>query len=605
MGNFNFSDYDYTDETPYVETPKAQETPKKKFDFSEYDYETPGPANAEPEEGFVKSGIRTALQVPQGRLELTPPGIAAGLWHLFAHGESELDPYEEANLFNQSKAQGKEFSKQEYEANRQEALSTLPTVTNIARGIEKKIALPLEPKTPLQKGVRFATQVSSGIPNPSTAAPKGYAIRGTNTGLPKPVLGAAAAGTREAMIQAGVPEPIADLASLSIIKPTTSSSGQVSIGPVKKESGLTKRKFESIEKPTEISKRSLEKIHEKTEREFRDITDKIIKDTPIKETFASLRDNPQFKQNAREAFQEVQNIAENIPDKVHTNDLINQIDNVVKSKTYKDFLISEYEKNYLKSIKELKKDTSSGEATASGLVRVFRKNNKSYGEIKEPGQSFAYNQAKRDALRDYNIGIEKTIESKYPNSNFHEAFKETNERWSKIMDAESISEFLDETFAGKIDFKNAKELFDKNGMNAPFERAMGKQGFSQFKTLVNDLMGAEKGYKLLRKAKEMGYGDIAQTVGAYAIHPEAAAYKGGFDILKGGYKTMFDMLMDKPEIAITWDRGINAFKAGNFKVAEKELSQVRSLEETLQKSEQKRIETLKKFNEKKSQPHVQ
>lgn len=227
MNKFSFSDYDYYDEVE--EKPVIAVKPSisnEGFKFSDYDFESQVEEQPQ-DEGIVKSAVRTGLQVPQARLEMTPPGILANLWALFAHGESELDPYEEASLIQAGQQRGQEFNLEEYEQNRQTALGTLPTVSNIGRGIEGYTGIPLEPKTTLQKGVRFGSQVAYGIPASSPGSPTSYTFRGLEKSLPRPVLGAGTATVREGLIQLGLPEPLADIASLAILKGTTGPNAKL------------------------------------------------------------------------------------------------------------------------------------------------------------------------------------------------------------------------------------------------------------------------------------------------------------------------------------------------------------------------------------------
>lgn len=556
------------------------------------------------EESFGKSAARYATQIPQGIAATTTPGLAASFFQLLAAGETDLPVEEWQRLRKLGEESGIPWDDEAYESARQDVLGSIPTVSNIARKVEEKTGIPLETKTEGQKALRFFTEASRLAPGKSAETPQGWAFRGTNTGLPRPVLGAGITGAREGLLQAGVPEPIADIASFLVVKPTAEGAGRFDIGAAKKDSGLTTRKYESLEKPRDVSAGKITKIKDEVEKEFRDLTDKIIKETPISETYSNLRENPQYKQLTRDSFKELETLTESIPGTVSTKDLVKEINTVSQGKTKQGFLPSEYEKTHNKFLKEMIKETPTTNVSASDFLAQFRKNNKSYGEIKEPGQSYAYNQAKRDALRDYNIGIENLIENKYKGTEFPKVFKELNDRWSKIMDAETIFEFLDDTFKGKVDFKNARDLFEKNGMSAPFERAMGKEGFSKFETLVNDLLSTEKGMKLLKTAEQKGYGDLVHNAGAYILHPKVTKAKLGMGYLKDGYNAIFNLLLDKPKLAVTWDRGINAMKRGDFKAAQKELGAVKSADEAFRASEAKRVETLKKFNEKRKAKEI-
>lgn len=543
------------------------------------------------DESFGKSALRTALQVPQGLAEGTPLGVAASTWQLLGMGEVN-DPEELDRLKAISEREGIPFDEEAYAQAGEEALKYVPTVSNVAREIESKTGVPLEPKNRLQKGLRFASTATK-------LAPKDYTLRPLNTSLPRPVLGAGVEATKELIQEAGVPEPIADIASFAVLKKPTEGAGKFSIGPVKKPSGLTAQRYEKLTQPTEVSAKRIQKINEKTEGEFRNISNKILDESPISETYNALKEDVTFKQKSAEAFEDVSKLADSLPEKFQTQNLKEQILERVKNKKSSGLTPSEFDKEHRDFIKGFIKETKKKEFTASDLVSQYRKNNKGLTEAFEPGKSFAYNNAKREALLDYNRTIADMIEKQYPNSEFSKLFKETNKRWAEISDAESIDKFLDSLFEGKIQYKKGREFFDKQGMTVPFKRAMGKEGFAKFETLMSDLMSTEQANKLLKQAKTLGMENIVKTAGSYLLHPSIAKAKLGLDFAKGIYKASFEMLLDKPQMAVTWDRGVNAMKAGNFKAAEKEFNTIKAETKSFTERDQKRLEALKKFNEQK------
>jgi len=161
-------------------------------------------------------------------------------------------------------------------------------------------------------------------------------------------------------------------------------------------------------------------------------------------------------------------------------------------------------------------------------------------------------------------------------------FKETNARWSKIMDSESIDEFLSAMTKGKINFKEGRNFFEKNGVKEPIKKALGKEGFMQFENLMNDMMTYEQGIKFLKTARSTGAEDAVKTMGAYIMHPQLGAAKSAWTALKGGYKTMYEMFLRQPKIGIIWDRGVNAAKKGDFKAAKAEFAKVKQVQEEVE-----------------------
>ncbi len=534
------------------------------------------------EESLGKSLARTALQIPQGVAEVTTPGLVTGLHHFLGMGEV-FDPEEIDRLKEISKREGIPFNEEAYMEAAQQALGTVPTVSNIASSIEKRTGLPLEPKEWYEKALRLGS--SAGKLQPGTIGQKATAS------IAAPVISQASQAI-------GIPEPFADLAGLGFGAGAGSKGPSIDIGKARKPSGMVQRVYEGLEKPTEVSQRRLNKINQTTEKEFRDLTNQIIETSPVKEAYRGLENDVAFKETASQALQNVQTIAEGLPNQFQTPQIKKDLASRGFKKKSEGLTPSEFDKEYNKFIQNFIKETPDKAFAAKDLVKQYRKNNGQLSEAYEPGQSFAYNRAKRESLLEYNRAIADMIEKEFPNSEFSNLFKETNKRWADISNAETISSFLDQLFEGKINYKTAKQLFDKNGATVPFERAMGKEGFGRFKTLLNDLLSTEKGYKLLKVAEQKGYGDLAKTAGAYILHPHVAKAKLGYDTLTGGYKKIFEMVLDKPKLAITWDRGINAMKKGDFKAAEQEFKTIKAAEQEFDVREKSRKEALGKFNDK-------
>lgn len=553
-------------------------------------------SKSEPEESWGKWGVRTAVQAPLGYAATRNYGLGASLFQFLALGESDLDVEDWHNVRKAYEEKGETFDEEAYEQGRQHMLSLIPTVQNLARMGEEQTGLPLEAKTRLQKGLNFA----AGATNLS---PKGYGIRGTSTALPRPVLGAAIEGAREVLIEAGIPEPIADVASFAILKKMPEGSPSIGIGKETKPSGMTKRRYENLKEPTEVSSKTIGKIENKVENEFRNLTNKIIEESPINKTHKSLAEDPHFKTNAREAFKEVQKLAEEMPNVLETKGIKKELETLAHKKKSEGITPTEFDKRYGKFLEEYIAETPNKSYTATDLVKQFRKNNEQLGEMFEPGQSFAFNRAKREATLDYNRALAGIIEKEFPGSEFSKLFQESNKRWAEISNSETISNFIDDVFSKeKIDFKHARKFFDKKGMTVPFEKAMGKEGFKKFETLLGDLLSTEKGHRMLKVAQDKGLTDLATKAGAYFIHPKAGALKSGYDLGKMSYKKMLEMLLDKPELTVKWDKGARAFKNGDFKTAAKEMGAIQEAEVQFDKTNKARQEALSKFNEKKKTP---
>lgn len=527
------------------------------------------------DEGFWKNAFRTALQVPQGIAEATTAGIAAGLWQLLGQGEV-LDPEEIEHIKAISEREGIPFDEEAYMKAAQDALSYVPTVSNIGREIEERTGLPLEAKTDLQKGTRFAS--SLGKITPGTLGQKAV---GTGAGL----------ATKAGLEQAGVPEFLAEMGGFGVGSTAGSKAPKIDVVKSKKPSGLTTRQFEKLKEPVEVSAKKIKQIDEKLESDFRDIASDIIEKSPLNETHSELKNDSGFKLAAEEAFEKVDKLAESITEKVSLEDLKKDLIKRGAEEKRSGITELEYDKEYNKNIKQFVKDTKGKDASLSGIVKQFRKNNEAYGKSWESGKSTDYNVAKREALLDYNRTIADLIKKKFPDTEFANLFDSSNNTWMKIMDAEAVDAYIDDIFKGKINYKKNGEFFNKKQKQI-FKRALGEEGYKNFEQLNKDFMDTGKAHKMMKVAEEKGYMDLAKTGFSYLLHPNIAIAKVGFGMTKGAYESLWQSLLDKPQLAVTWDKGIKAFQKGDFKTAEIQFDKL--------KAEQPRIEALKKFNEKKS-----
>jgi len=530
-----------------------------------------------PDEGFIKSAFRTAYQPISGALQkFTYP---ADLFNVLATG-SALDQEEIDSLKRQANIYGIPFDEEEYKNAALKISQYIPTQGNIERGLENLTEIPLEAKTKLQKGLKLAG--TAGAFQPGALSQKAVA--------------ATTAPTVSAGLQSiGVPEMVSDVVGLGAGSLGANITPKVDIVPKTKPSGLTTQRFEKITKPTEFSESAIKKVNDRLENEFRTLSDKILGESPIKDTYENLKNDFSFKQKSAEAFEEVGKLAETYQNKFKTTALTDELLESATSKKNKGLTPSEFDKKHKGFIEDFIKDTQKEDFTTSDLVSQYRKNNKSLGEAFEPGQSFAHNNAKREALLDYNKTIANIIEKEHPNTKFSNLFSETNKRWTEISDAQAIDKFFDGLFDGKVQYKKGREFFDKQGMTVPFKRAMGKEGFGKFETLMSDLMTTEKAAKLMQQAKSQGFEKFANTGLHFLVHPKLGSIKFGIDTAKKLYKGAFELMLDKPQFTINWDKGVNAAKAGNFKVAEKEFEKIdKALDPRLLKA---REAAIKKFNQ--------
>lgn len=282
---------------------------KDQDDFGAVFYQ-PQEKSAE-KESLLKSTLRYAAQIPLGIAQVTIPGIVSNLAQAIGVG-SALDEEELEQLRKIHAQQGKEFDEEAYRESLQQASEMFPTPSNIARMVEESTGLPLTPKTRGQEALQFAASAGKIIPKSGTPlAPHGTSFRGLNIDLPRPVLGAGVSAAREGLKEI-VPEPISDVASFAVLKRLSQGAGSLSFRRETKPSGLPARQFEKIKSPREVSEAKIAKINKKLESDFKQISDKIIKESPVGETAKNLKENPVFKQESRELLDEAQKIADSI-----------------------------------------------------------------------------------------------------------------------------------------------------------------------------------------------------------------------------------------------------------------------------------------------------
>jgi hypothetical protein len=496
------------------------------------------------EESWGKSALRSLYQIPSGIAQ----GFTAPLDLISAVGAGEsFDPEEIEHLEAISKREGIPFDKEKYLQAIQGAQEAFPTQGNIEKLVEEKTGFPTQPRTALQKGIKLASTAATLSP--------GNAIQ-------KGVAGVAAPTVSQGLQKVGVPEALSDIAGLAVSPIAATKTPKIDISKSKKPSGLTERRFESVKKPKEISESRYNKISEQLEVDFKNISDKIIQESPIGKTYSSLKEDSSFKSNVGNLFKDVEDLAENIPNKFSTDIVKKQLNKKIESKVGKSITPSEYDQDYNKFMKKFIKDTPTKNIEAKDLVKQYRMNNKTLGELYESSKSAAYNRAKKDAYLDYNRSISDMIENGFPESEFSNLFKSTNKKWSEIKDAESIGKFFDDLFDGKIQYAKGKKMLAKERVTDSFKRSFG-ENYPKFIQLTDDLMGTKEAFSLLSKAKEKGLGDLLKTGSAFLLHPSLAKAKVGIDYIKRIYQT----LLDKPKLAFTWDKGIREMKKGNYKDA--------------------------------------
>ena len=313
----------------------------------------------------MESLMRKSYQGIGGMLDVTPIGMTTSLGSALVTAEGlqavdELDEHEIAVLKSQFpnapwenfKPINKEKLKQEV----RESSELLPNLSNLERFVEEKTGLQLQPKTRLEKAIRFLSSVMKVKPGSASQKVKGGAI-GT--------------ATKEGLVEAGVPEPIADITGFiaGAGAPTPFLKKDV------KPSGMPKRRYEDVSKPTKVSKGTSQSIREKVEGDVR----KVVGDLVQKEskTSRAMKDDPSFFDKLEEGLEKVEKLAADIPDTISTAEIKRQLRYKRKSRIIEGISPDEFERYYSKEMNKLYKEiTIDKKASMTDLIKQYRKNNK-------------------------------------------------------------------------------------------------------------------------------------------------------------------------------------------------------------------------------------
>lgn len=447
----------------------------------------------------------------------------------------------------------------------------------IRRTISKAIFPGLSGKTIPEIG-ELQKQTFGEKLEPTTAAGRiggraGELIGGTLTGGGEvgalPILSAAASGTLgQTARELGAPDWLSNAVELATGF-LTPAAAKTQVSKATKPSGLTTRRFESVKKPKTVSPARLGKIEKSLEDDFKGISEKIL--SKKSSTYRNLKERNDYKQSINEQFDKVKEISEKIDYPLENKDLKNALFEMSKKQT-KGITLNDYEKSYKKEINKIIKDIPSREGNAAERVDQYRKNNESLGQYFEPGKSKAENFAKRDAILDYNRAIAKEFEKEFPDSEFTNLFKKSNEEASKIYAIEDIEDYMSKIFDKGISHKEASKYYRDRNLQNQFKKVLGQDGEKEFKQLLDDFMTQENALKLIKASEKQGLGEGLKVLAGYVIHPALAKGKLALNLSKAARNS----LLDKPKLIFTWRKGIQDFKKGKFKEAAKELKEVDS-----------------------------
>lgn len=526
---FDWSKYETIKRTENAPTQSNQ----KSFDWSQFE-------KAPEKESTLMSTARSIYQPISGYLsKLTYPAEIA---KMIGQGEAigELGDLEERipelqKQFPQAPWQNyKGIDKEQYMQNVQTAGEYFPTQSNIERGIENLTGLPLQPRTTLDKALRLGGSAAAfrggSYLNGTKLAPGATART-----IEKGVAGVTAPLVSEGLQKMGVPEPIAEniglLGAQFTPVPRSIPTGTT---PVMKKSGMPQRNFESITKPTKISESYHGTITQNIENDVRQATDKLFSEASP--TYVEMKTNSGFRDERIAGMENVQNLASGLSRKINTNDVRKEFISAVNKRIKESGGIahSEFDRELLKEANILLRGTKINRAaSASDLLRQYRKANADKGKLFELGSSTSRNEAKQEALRLHNNAVSNIIETKYPQTDFAKEFLKENKAWAAMEDADKAKNIVDSLFTPEgIKFKDAQKLLKDNSTTRGLRRMLGKEKFGNLQEIARDFVNQGNKYKLLKPVEGPGAGSILKDALLFPIHPLIA----GTSLAKTGYQ---------------------------------------------------------------------
>lgn len=514
------------------------------------------------DESTGETAVRTAMQIPKGLARTALTG-ANTILDVSAGGAKRETLNELEDLKDRGLLSPKKYEESVKKVESQDVEGFAPTLENLSRLIEHTTGIPTEAKTKLQKDINSISEIFGFTKGAGYA--KGLMQAGTSTAI-----------SRTAK-EAGVPEPVADIAGV-LVGPKLVSSVVKEIKSPYKPSGMTIRGYETRTTPKAVSPGKLDKIKNKVSEEFEALSENIRNKNETHRKIAE--DFPKFKQDLDRGLEEVERMADELPGSVSSEYVKDEIKSASMKKPFKGIAKSEYEKKFEKEIgKHIKDLPKEGNFSVRQRYDQYRKNNKSLGDYFEPGMSSAENKAKRDALLTYNESIANSFEKTHPNSPFSKYFKSNNKLYHDMRNVQDINEFVSDISKGKIDYKLAKKYMEP-GSEIPYKvkSTYGAESEKAFSQLVTDLMSTERSMMLL-KPKIQGLETVNDLVSA--MNPFSGAHRLG--------KATTNFLLDNPALMIEWSDGLKAAKRGSW---DKAVNKLKGLKNHIKEKSFSKSETL-------------
>lgn len=374
-------------------------------------------------------------------------------------------------------------------------------------------------------------------------------------------LASAGATAGQAAREGGAPEWLATAIDMGLSISDMLKSGINALTTKKasvKPSGLSERKFESLEKPTKVTKGTKEKAVESVSKEFSEIAENIQESS--NKSLKIFREDPSFESRLSEGYEKLKEAASQLPQKKSSNSYRKYLATEYNKIGKKGFEKTESEQQLRKIIKDSFISSKDKNFTLSELIDQYQKNNAQVKKYAPFGPTAVENEAKREALLLKNRAIAETIEKEFGNNQLAQDFKFLNDRWSEVQKIKTVDSFIDSIFQkDKIDFNKAKKVLYSNKRSRNLENALGKKQFKDFKQLTSDLLDQEKGMKLL-KSKGLTLDDIGNTGKAFLFKPSIAKLQ----LATSYISQLWRKGLSNPKYTHDWSQAIKLFNKGQI-----------------------------------------
>ncbi len=493
------------------------------------------PSQNQPKEPLQTQITRTAAQVPQALLQMTTPGLVAEGLNVFGKGEAlagleeDFSPERIAHLKQTfPSAPWEEFEKkypthdvfkQKYLEGLEAAQKTFPTVSNIASAIEKSTGIPLEPKSDLDKTIRFISEIASIKPGAATqkvgAGLKAESMKNLleTVGVPKGVSDALAAyfGLRTKTPEVKVhpaekpkkpiqkEEPIFPERGAPPAPGAPSGAGPSPTEEIERlPSGLSKpramesttTKFATIN--PERQKYAIKNLNE----EATQLTKKSVeKHLPLAE---EIKKGTDFQTSFDKEFEQLSTIAKKYNPEIDITP-ISRLLSETRSK-YKG--IPSPHKDVIKIKNEMKRFAKNPQTGMYNLLKIYRSNNRKQRDIFETSRLTGKQQEYSDFLSAFNRAISKSFSETLPaDSAWVSRFLKNNKDYKKYIDTKTAMRLLEPLLEGQITSARINALARDPRLHKKLELSMGKAGAAEVIQIAKDLKASRESIKNLPKEK--------------------------------------------------------------------------------------------------------